>query len=85
MPRCDAPLLRESRRQIREKRAESFRHGRMRENGVVQPSIWQARQHSGLDVKPWLLVATEAAGEGINLQVCNILFKLRYPVEPKPP
>ena len=36
MPHCGAPLLGEQRRHIREKRAESFRHGRMRENGIAQ-------------------------------------------------
>src|SRR3984893_17779170 len=48
MPHCGAPLLRESRRHIREKRAESFRHGRMCENGITQVRVWQARQNSHL-------------------------------------
>jgi hypothetical protein len=43
---------REPRRHIREKRAESFRHSRMGENGIaqvrMQVRIWQARQHSHL-------------------------------------
>ena len=48
MPLHGTPLLREPRRHIREKRAESFRHGRMCENGIAQIRIWQARQDSHL-------------------------------------
>ena len=43
--RSGAPLLR---RHIREKRAESFRHRRMCEDGIAQVRTWSARQHSHL-------------------------------------
>jgi hypothetical protein len=36
MPLHGAPLLEEPRRHVREKRAESFRHGGMSEDGVAQ-------------------------------------------------
>jgi hypothetical protein len=48
MPHRGAPLLGQPRRHIREKGAESFRHGRMCENGIAQVRIWQTRQDSHL-------------------------------------
>jgi hypothetical protein len=48
MTPCGAALLQVPRRHIRKRGAESFRHGRMCENGIAQTRIWQARQHSRL-------------------------------------
>ena len=41
-------LLYGPRRHIREERAESLRHRRVRENGVAEPRVWQVCQHRRL-------------------------------------
>src|SRR5580704_12358336 len=48
MPLCGPAAGTRSRRHIGEKWTESFRHGRMRENGITQVRIGQTRQHRHL-------------------------------------
>ena len=57
-------------------------HGGMKSGSRDEPGtrLYAEQQFRGGDVQ--VLVATEAAGEGINLQVCNILFNYDIPWNP---
>ena len=57
-------------------------HGGMKPGSRDEPStrIYTEQQFRDGDIQ--ILVATEAAGEGINLQVCNILFNYDIPWNP---
>jgi len=57
-------------------------HGSMRPGSRDEPNtrIYSEQQFKDGDIQ--ILVATEAAGEGINLQCCNILFNYDIPWNP---
>ncbi len=57
-------------------------HGGMPPGGRDEPGtrLWAEQQFREAAVQ--VLVATEAAGEGINLQVCNVLFNYDIPWNP---
>ena len=57
-------------------------HGGMRPGSRDEPGtrLYTEQQFREGDIQ--VLVATEAAGEGINLQVCNILFNYDIPWNP---
>lgn len=59
-----------------------FIHGGMKPGSRDEPGtrLFVERQFWDLDIQ--VLVATEAAGEGINLQCCNILFNYDIPWNP---
>src|SRR5258708_3370642 len=59
-----------------------FIHGGMKPGAREEPGsrIFAEQQFRDGDIQ--VLVATEAAGEGINLQVCNILFNYDIPWNP---
>lgn len=57
-------------------------HGGMRAGSRDQPGTRLHAEQQFWDGGSQILVATEAAGEGINLQVCNILFNYDIPWNP---
>jgi len=59
-----------------------FIHGGMKPGGRDEPGtrLYAEQQFKDGDIQ--VLVATEAAGEGINLQVCHILFNYDIPWNP---
>jgi superfamily II DNA or RNA helicase len=59
-----------------------FIHGGMKPGSRDEPNsrLWAERQF--WDLKTQVLVATEAAGEGINLHCCNVLFNYDIPWNP---
>ncbi len=59
-----------------------FIHGGMKPGSREEPGsrLWAEQQFKEGDFQ--ILVATEAAGEGINLQVCHILFNYDIPWNP---
>ena len=59
-----------------------FIHGGMRPGSRDEPGSRLYAEQQFRDGAIQVLVATEAAGEGINLQVCNILFNYDIPWNP---
>jgi superfamily II DNA or RNA helicase len=59
-----------------------FIHGGMKPGARDQPGTRLYAEQQFRDGEIQVLVATEAAGEGINLQVCNILFNYDIPWNP---
>ncbi|MDQ2962942.1 MAG: DUF3883 domain-containing protein [Pseudomonadota bacterium] len=59
-----------------------FIHGGMKPGGRDQPGSRLFVEQQFREGEIQILVATEAAGEGINLQVCNILFNYDIPWNP---
>jgi superfamily II DNA or RNA helicase len=59
-----------------------FIHGGMKPGGRDQPGTRLYAEEQFREGGIQVLVATEAAGEGINLQVCNILFNYDIPWNP---
>jgi SNF2 family DNA or RNA helicase len=57
-------------------------HGSMRSGSRDEPGTRLYSEQQFRDGAFQVLVATEAAGEGINLQVCNILFNYDIPWNP---
>ncbi|MDD9819476.1 MAG: helicase-related protein [Nitrospira sp.] len=57
-------------------------HGGMRPGSRTEPGTRLHTEQLFRDGEIQVLVATEAAGEGINLQVCNILFNYDIPWNP---
>jgi superfamily II DNA or RNA helicase len=57
-------------------------HGGMRAGSRDEPGTRLHAEQQFWDGESQILVATEAAGEGINLQVCNILFNYDIPWNP---
>jgi superfamily II DNA/RNA helicase len=59
-----------------------FIHGRMKPGSRDEPGtrLHAEQQFKGGEIQ--VLVATEAAGEGINLQVCHVLFNYDIPWNP---
>lgn len=57
-------------------------HGSMRPGGRDEPGTRLFAEQQFKEGKIQILVATEAAGEGINLQFCNILFNYDIPWNP---
>ncbi len=57
-------------------------HGAMKPGSRDEPGTRLHAEQQFRDVAAQVLVATEAAGEGINLQVCNILFNYDLPWNP---
>lgn len=57
-------------------------HGGMRSGSRDEPGSRLYAEQKFRDGDSQILVATEAAGEGINLQVCNILFNYDIPWNP---
>ena len=57
-------------------------HGRMKPGGRDQPGTRLHSEHQFWELNTQVLVATEAAGEGINLHCCNILFNYDIPWNP---
>jgi superfamily II DNA or RNA helicase len=57
-------------------------HGGMRAGSRDEPGTRLHAEQQFWDGGSQILVATEAAGEGINLQVCNILFNYDIPWNP---
>lgn len=57
-------------------------HGGMRSGSRDEPGSRLYAEQQFRDGDSQILVATEAAGEGINLQVCNILFNYDIPWNP---
>jgi superfamily II DNA or RNA helicase len=57
-------------------------HGGMSAGSRDQPGTRLHAEQQFKDGEVQILVATEAAGEGINLQVCNILFNYDIPWNP---
>ena len=57
-------------------------HGRMKAGSRNEPGTRLYSEQQFWDGAIQILVATEAAGEGINLQVCNILFNYDIPWNP---
>ena len=60
-----------------------FIHGGMRPGSRDEPGSRLHTEQQFRDGHIQVLVATEAAGEGINLQCCHIPFQLRHPLEPE--
>ncbi len=59
-----------------------FIHGGMKPGSREEPGTRLFAEQQFRDGEIQVLVATEAAGEGINLQVCNILFNYDIPWNP---
>lgn len=59
-----------------------FIHGGMKPGNRDEPGTRIFTEQQFRDGEIQVLVATEAAGEGINLQVCNILFNYDIPWNP---
>ncbi len=59
-----------------------FIHGGMKPGSRDEPGSRLFAEQQFRDGEIQVLVATEAAGEGINLQVCNILFNYDIPWNP---
>ena len=59
-------------------------HGGMRPGSREEPGTRLYVEQQFRDGNIQALVATEAAGEGINLQCCHILFNYEHPLEPQP-
>jgi len=59
-----------------------FIHGSMKPGSRDEPGTRLYSEQQFREGKIQILVATEAAGEGINLQVCNILFNYDIPWNP---
>lgn len=59
-----------------------FIHGGMKPGGRDEPGTRLYAEQQFQEGTIQVLVATEAAGEGINLQVCNILFNYDIPWNP---
>jgi superfamily II DNA or RNA helicase len=59
-----------------------FIHGSMKPGSRDEPGTRLYAEQQFRDGEIQILVATEAAGEGINLQVCNILFNYDIPWNP---
>ena len=59
-----------------------FIHGGMKPGSREEPNTRLWAEQEFRDGRFQMLVATEAAGEGINLQVCNILFNYDIPWNP---
>jgi superfamily II DNA or RNA helicase len=59
-----------------------FIHGNMKSGSRDQPGTRLFSEQQFRDGEIQVLVATEAAGEGINLQCCNILFNYDIPWNP---
>jgi len=57
-------------------------HGGMKSGSRDEPGTRLYAEQQFRDGEIQMLVATEAAGEGINLQVCNILFNYDIPWNP---
>ena len=57
-------------------------HGGMKPGGREEPGTRLFAEQQFKEGKIQVLVATEAAGEGINLQFCNILFNYDIPWNP---
>src|SRR5579875_3367435 len=57
-------------------------HGGMKSGSRDEPGTRLYAEQQFREGEIQILVATEAAGEGINLQVCNILFKYDIPWNP---
>jgi SNF2 family DNA or RNA helicase len=57
-------------------------HGGMKSGSRDEPGTRLHAEHQFRENEIQVLVATEAAGEGINLQVCNILFNYDIPWNP---
>jgi superfamily II DNA or RNA helicase len=57
-------------------------HGGMKSGARDEPGTRLHAEQQFRDGEIQMLVATEAAGEGINLQVCNILFNYDIPWNP---
>lgn len=57
-------------------------HGGMKSGSRDEPGTRLHAEQQFREGKIQILVATEAAGEGINLQVCNILFNYDIPWNP---
>jgi len=57
-------------------------HGGMKSGSRDEPGTRLNAERLFWDLKTQVLVATEAAGEGINLQCCNILFNYDIPWNP---
>jgi superfamily II DNA or RNA helicase len=59
-----------------------FIHGGMKPGSRDEPGTRLFAEQQFREAQIQILVATEAAGEGINLQVCNILFNYDIPWNP---
>ena len=59
-----------------------FIHGGMKPGSREEPGTRLYAEQQFRDGEIQILVATEAAGEGINLQACNILFNYDIPWNP---
>jgi superfamily II DNA or RNA helicase len=59
-----------------------FIHGSMKSGSRDEPGTRLYAEQQFREAAIQILVATEAAGEGINLQVCNILFNYDIPWNP---
>ncbi|MBI5529241.1 MAG: DUF3883 domain-containing protein [Deltaproteobacteria bacterium] len=59
-----------------------FIHGGMKPGGRDEPGTRLHAEQQFRDGEIQILVATEAAGEGINLQCCNVLFSYDIPWNP---
>jgi hypothetical protein len=59
-----------------------FIHGGMKPGNRDEPGTRLYAEREFWDLKTQVLVATEAAGEGINLQCCNVLFNYDIPWNP---
>ncbi len=59
-----------------------FIHGGMKPGSRDEPGTRLYTEQQFREGKIQILVATEAAGEGINLQVCNIMFNYDIPWNP---
>jgi SNF2 family DNA or RNA helicase len=57
-------------------------HGGMKPGSRDEPNTRLYAEREFWELKTQVLVATEAAGEGINLQCCNILFNYDIPWNP---
>ncbi|MBM4286001.1 MAG: DUF3883 domain-containing protein [Deltaproteobacteria bacterium] len=59
-----------------------FIHGGMKAGNRDEPGTRLFAERQFWDLKTQVLAATEAAGEGINLQCCNVLFNYDIPWNP---
>jgi len=59
-----------------------FIHGGMKPGSRDEPGTRLHAERQFWDLKTQVLVATEAAGEGINLHCCNVLFNYDIPWNP---
>jgi superfamily II DNA or RNA helicase len=59
-----------------------FIHGGMKAGNRDEPGTRLYAERQFWDLKTQVLAATEAAGEGINLQCCNVLFNYDIPWNP---